>query len=107
MSLIKIWKNKGKILEGIKNNIFKSEHVEEIANERFEFCKKCPDLDKEGKSCEVKGTHPCCGLCGCSLQLKLRSLSSECDVKKWGPELSEKEEDLLEEHLKNQKKGYT
>jgi hypothetical protein len=103
MNLLKIWKNKGKILEGIKNNIFKSEHVEEIANERFEYCKKCPDVDTKGDKCEIPGTQPCCGKCGCSLQIALRSLSYECPVKKWGPVLSEEEEDALEEYLNNGK----
>jgi len=103
MNLLKIWKHKGQILEGIKNNIFKKEHVEEIANERFEFCKKCPDLDTKGDKCEVKGSQPCCGLCGCTLSIKLRSLSAECDVKKWGKVLSEEEDDALEDYLDQQK----
>mgnify|MGYP006907024239 CR=1 FL=1 len=34
MSIIKLWKNKGKIAEGIKNRIFKQEHIEEIYAER-------------------------------------------------------------------------
>lgn len=99
MSLIKIWKEKGKILEGLKNRIFKKEHVEEIYNERMEVCRTCPDLDTEGSKCYVPGTQPCCGLCGCSLGLKLRSLSAECDAKKWPAILSEEEEDELNEQL--------
>lgn len=38
----------------------------------------------------VKGTQPCCGECGCSLSLKLRSMDSECphpDGPKWGAEV--------------------
>jgi hypothetical protein len=101
-SLIRIWKNKGNILEGIKNNIFKTEHVEQIAEERLSICKSCDEIDKEGKSCIVPGTAPCCGLCGCALSIKIRSLSAECDLKNWTAELSEEEEDELNKHLNNQ-----
>lgn len=73
-----IWTNKALILEGVMNNIFKKESVEEIAEQRLEICSTCPSLDKEGTSCLVPGTQPCCGECGCSLKLKVRSLSSSC-----------------------------
>ena len=102
MSLIKLWKNKGQILEGIKNNLFKTEHVEEIHDERMEICKACPAFDEEGTKCYVPGTNPCCGLCGCSLSLKLRSLSSECDDNRWLAILSEEEEDKLNEQLEDE-----
>ena len=64
--VIKIWKEKNKILEGIRNNIFKKADVEHIAAERMEICSTCPHLDTEGSKCMVPGTGPCCGLCGCS-----------------------------------------
>ena len=99
MSLIKIWKEKNKILEGIKNKIFKKEHVEEIANLRYETCKVCPHIDHKGDKCYIKGTQPCCTLCGCDLSLKTRALSAECDDKRWKAVLSEEEEDLLNETL--------
>lgn len=35
-------------------------------------------MDKQGVSCVVGGTQPCCAICGCSLSLKLRSLDSIC-----------------------------
>jgi len=98
-SIIKIWKAKNQILEGIKNKIFKKEHIEEIATERHNICNKCPFLDKKGDQCYVKGTQPCCSLCGCDLSLKTRALSAECDVKKWNAVLSEEEEDKLNESL--------
>ena len=99
MSLIKIWKNKGKILEGIKNHTFKQEHIEEIHDERMKICKECTYYDKKGSECYVPGTKPCCGECCCSLALKLRSLSSECDLAKWSAILNEEEEDKLNESL--------
>jgi hypothetical protein len=40
----------------------------------------------------VPGTQPCCSKCGCSLSLKLRSLSSECPVGKWDAYFTEEQE---------------
>ena len=45
--VIEVWKNKGKILEGIKNKIFK-EHVEKIAQDRLTICESCPLFDIKG-----------------------------------------------------------
>lgn len=51
----------------------------------------------------VPGTQPCCnvnlGGCGCSLSLKIRSLSSACPKNKWLAELTQEEEDLLNQKL--------
>lgn len=102
LSLIKIWKNKGKILEGIKNSVFKQEHIEEIAAERLALCKACPHIDLDGTKCDVPGTSPCCSLCGCSLAIKTRSLSSQCALnfsRRWEVVLTEEEDDQLNNHL--------
>lgn len=102
-NIIKIWKNKGQILEGITNSIFKKEDVEEIAQHRMQICNKCDLLDEEGEGCTVPGTQPCCnekkGGCGCSLSLKTRALSSDCPLGKWEAILSEEEEDKLNQKL--------
>ena len=104
-NLIRLWKSKGQIIEGITNSIFKREDVEIIAEERMNICKACPShlYDDKGDGCMVAGTGPCCdmtkGGCGCSLGFKTRSLSSGCDMGHWNAELSEKEEDLLNEKL--------
>lgn len=92
---IKIWKERNKILEGVRNSVFKKEHVEEIAAFRFSVCESCPLIDKEGSKCAVIGTQPCCSDCGCSLRLKTRSLSSECPKGLWKAVVSEQEEDLI------------
>ncbi len=97
-----IWKNRHKISEGIKNSIFRKEHIEEIAAERWAICQTCPLLDLTGDQCLIPGTQPCCGACGCSHKIKLRSLSSGCgdeEDPKWGPVLSEDEEDELKNAL--------
>jgi len=97
MDLSIIWKNKSEILEGIKNNIFKKDSVEAIAAERNKICESCDHIDRTGDRCLVPKTQPCCGSCGCSLQLKLRSLSSDCPEGLWGAVLTDEEDIMLEE----------
>lgn len=105
MSIIRIWKNRGQILEGVMNSIFKKEDVEIIAKERMNICVNC-DLYDDGKdatACVVSGTHPCCnqqkGGCGCSLLFKTRSLSSSCPLNKWVAETTQEEEDKINAKL--------
>lgn len=94
-NIIRIWKSKGQILEGIKNNIFKKEDVEAIARQRNTICHMCIHIDFEGKKCGMPGTQPCCAECGCSLKFKTRAMSSECPKHFWGAELTEEEEDAI------------
>ena len=101
MSLIKLWKDKGKIFEGIKNSVFKQEHIEEIASIRMDICNKCPYLDTEGSKCYVAGTQPCCGECGCKLSFKIRSLASDCPKGHWTAITSQEEEDAIINSLNN------
>tara|TARA_B100000902_G_C27082677_1_gene799707 strand:+ start:406 stop:798 length:393 start_codon:yes stop_codon:yes gene_type:complete len=91
--------NVDKIAEGIKNNIFKSEEVEQIAKMRWATCKKCDLLDEKGTTCAVGGTQPCCSDCGCSLALKMRSLSSSCPKEKWKAVMPQKLENKLVNQL--------
>lgn len=97
--VIRIWKEKDKILEGVKNRIFKDADVEHIAAERMSICETCPSLDPTGFKCIVPGTGPCCGLCGCSLSLKTRALSASCDADKWSAVLSPEEQEAMDRHL--------
>lgn len=98
-NLITIWKNKGQILEGITNNIFKQEDVEAVAQVRMNVCQGCTLYDIEGTGCIAPGTQPCCnkdkGGCGCSLKFKVRSLSSDCPKGKWEAVMTQAEEDAL------------
>lgn len=101
--LIKIWKERNKIMEGVKNNVFKKEHVEQVAAHRKEFCDTCDEIDWSGEKCAVPGTSPCCAQCGCSLKFKTRSLSSECPLSYWKAIVSESEEDMIKYSIeKNQ-----
>lgn len=102
-NIIRIWKSKEQILEGITNSIFKKEDVEQIAQERMKICFFCDLYTETDKGCMVPGTAPCCnqdkGGCGCSLGFKTRSLSSECPMGHWKAELTQEEEDKLNQKL--------
>lgn len=103
-NIIRIWKSKGQITEGITNSIFKREDVEHIAQERLNICKACPSkLYNENGGCIIDGTAPCCdvdkGGCGCSLGFKTRSLSAACEKGYWDAELTQQEEDQLKQKL--------
>jgi len=99
MKINQIIKNAKQIVEGVTNTIFKKEHVEVIANERWKVCKTCPKLDRKGDQCVAPGSQPCCGDCGCSLAFKMRSLSSACPLGKWDAVLTEEEENILQEKI--------
>lgn len=96
MGFKKIWKNRDKILEGLTNTICKEDFIEDVAKERLAICNICEHIS--ASKCVVIGTNPCCGVCGCSLKLKVRSLSSSCGLEeineppKWGPVLTEEQE---------------
>ena len=87
--LNKIIKNRMKILEGLKNKIFKNEDKEIVAAARLDICKTnvCGFYDPEGRSekAVLPGTA-CCGACGCSLALKTRCMSCICGLDEVGQE---------------------
>jgi hypothetical protein len=104
--LYKISKSKAKIIEGLKNKIFKKEEVEEVAKERLEICRsnQCGFYDEKGISemAVIPGIESC-GACGCSLSLKTRCLSCRCGLEDvegriplWENIISQEEEDELE-----------
>jgi len=97
MNLKKIWKNRKQIYEGIKNSVIRDKFVEDVSAKRMLLCKDCVEFDSIGSKCEVSGTQPCCGNCGCSLAFKTRALSAECPIGEWSALMSESEEDKLGE----------
>ena len=97
MDLKKIWKNRKAIYEGIKNSVIRDDFVEEVSAKRMTVCNECSEIDLKGSKCEMPGTQPCCGNCGCSLAFKTRALSAECPIGEWPALMSEKEEDKLGE----------
>lgn len=94
-TVLQIWKNKGKILEGVSAFVFKKAHIEEVHDERMAICKACPEIDLVGTKCAMSGAQPCCSNCGCSLKFKLRSMSSACPLNKWTAILTEDEENQM------------
>ena len=95
----KIWKNKWLILEGMFNYYFTRKKIKRVAYWRNEICKTCPLFDPEGHKCEIPGTQPCCGDCGCSLKYKTYSMSSACPQGRWFAVMTEEEEDALNAKL--------
>ena len=99
MDLKKILRSRRQILNGVTNTVFKKKFVEDVAKYRMDICKDCEYYN--GK-CEVPGTGPCCGACGCVLKFKVRSLSSHCGLlelnkePKWKAHMTQEQED---EHL--------
>lgn len=81
--------------------MFRDEHVEAIYEDRRKVCDGCDDKDIEGDKCAMPGTQPCCKLCGCSLSLKLRSLSSACPAGKWQAVVNEQEEEMIRQQALN------
>ena len=91
--------NLSQIAEGIKNKIFKKEDVEAVAKLRWMECKVCPLLDREGDSCAVPRSKPCCSDCGCSIALKIRSMSSDCPKGRWDAIMTPEMEDKLKKQI--------
>lgn len=102
-NIIRVWKAKGQILEGVTNSIFKKDDVEQIAAERMQICLSCKLYTETDTGCMVPGTEPCCnqneGGCGCSLKFKIRSLSSDCPMGHWKAEMTQHEEEQLNQKL--------
>lgn len=105
-------KNRNKIWEGLRNKIFKQEHIELVSKERLEICRTntCGYHDPKGESdAAVHKGHESCGACGCRLDLKTRSLSSDCGLKDLGKEplwialVSKQDEEMIDSQIKNHK----
>lgn len=73
-----------KIILGIYRTIFKSnkQKLQEDFNKKMAICNMCEYIDRDGKLCLIYGTEPCCGVCGCSLTLKIAS-GDKCPEGKW------------------------
>mgnify|MGYP000011420040 FL=1 len=94
-----IWENKWLILEGVIGYYFTKKKHKKIADYRMKICARCPLYDTVGTKCLVPGTQPCCGSCGCSLDYKLYSMSSECPEGHWKAIMSEEDEDKLNAYI--------
>lgn len=76
------------IWTGIKNWLFGSKAIDEMAERRMKICNTCPHLDLTGNRCYVPGTQPCCAVCGCKLSWMTRVPEEQCSASepKWGVE---------------------
>ena len=73
--------------------------LKQIVKLRYNHCISCKHFDNKGDKCAVNGTQPCCADCGCSLALKLRSLSSSCPQGKWNAVMDEDTEKAVKEQI--------
>lgn len=95
MSILKnLWKTSGQIKEGFQNFLLAKEYTEKISEKRMTVCNSCP-----------KRNGLRCGECGCVLALKTRCMSCECPLQKWLAELDEKQDEELENFLKDENKN--
>jgi len=87
-NLIRIWKNKGKILEGIKNYIYTTRSNRKIARDRLNICRtdECSHYDPIGESEKAIKGKESCGICGCILKLKVNCLSCSCALEELNKE---------------------
>lgn len=85
-------RSRREILSGIKNYYIRDKDVDRVAKFRYGICVKCEHFSNDDRNCVIEGSTPCCSLCGCSLRLKVYSLSSSCPEHKWDKIISLEEE---------------
>jgi len=123
--LPEVWKNRTKILEGIKNLTFKQEHIEDLAKYRKSICSECiwfsknqrnksfdelPEIIKKLKSKQwfnevMASNNEKCIHCGCGLgehSIKLRCTSCACSIGKWQPLTTVDEQIEIEKIIENE-----
>ena len=64
------------IIDGWTNYVFPNKEVEELAKRRITIC-----TDKT--ICDKLKSNNKCGICGCYMPAKVRSVKSSCPLKKW------------------------
>lgn len=118
--LPEIWKNKAQIAEGIKNRIFKKQHIEELATHRQEICKDCiwysekyrndeeiPEVITKIRGEDVRSTvtgrpDAHCINCGCNVATKTRCLSCNCPILRWQAVVSDDQRYEIEKITNNE-----
>lgn len=87
------------LMEGVKNSVFINQEVEKVAAERIAICRACPLNSKNVKN--IGRLDEYCTDCGCNLHFKTRCLSCSCPKDKWVAILSDKEDEELQQKLKD------
>ena len=57
---------------------------QEVAEERWEICKKCPELLYDEVNPDTDKKDGRCPLCGCFMNVKVHYACAECPIGKWG-----------------------
>lgn len=94
------------IMQGAFNSIFVREEIEKIADERINICRECPHDSESAKKLNPDLKNKLrpdehCGLCGCNLHMKTRSLSQVCPDKppRWDKVVEEQQEWVIDQAL--------
>ncbi len=74
------------ILNGLRNYLFSTKEIKELAATRATICGNCDKLKKSIVTLpeslkEIQSFK--CGMCSCSLTLKIRSEKESCPINKW------------------------
>jgi hypothetical protein len=56
---------------------------QEVAEERWEICKKCPELLYDEVNPDTDKKDGRCPLCGCFMNVKVHYACAECPIGKW------------------------
>lgn len=89
--LKKIWQNRFAIINGVKNKLFASKELKQIASQRTITCLNCPwnsaNTRRAGQPEEVINRYDLpfnhCVECGCSIAFKPYSEDAECPKGFW------------------------
>lgn len=104
------WKNKDKIMEGIRNKIMPPKELKDLIHktvvERKLICYVCPFMSKNAQihfNYKSQRFDDHCTKCGCNIDLKASSLSSECpdNPPRWNSVVSEDEFSNIEQTMKD------
>ncbi len=57
---------------------------QDVAQERWEICKKCPELLYDQTNPDTNKKDGRCPLCGCFMNVKVHYACAECPIGKWG-----------------------
>jgi hypothetical protein len=99
------------IMEGAFNSVFVNKQIEKIAEERTTICRDCPHDSINARKADpnFKSNNPFehCGLCGCNIHMKTRSLAQVCPDKppRWDKVIEIQEEWILDQKLDEAKKN--
>jgi len=92
------------ILTGAINSVIIKEEIEIVAKEREKICSDCEWQSENAKLRGYKTYRPdtFCTDCLCNLHMKTRVLSEKCPMNKWSAEVSDEEDEKIQEILKKE-----